>query len=290
MALLVGALVLVTGSVLWFSRAHTQPPRPAIRAASPPAGPAASSSTAPSRVFVIVLENRGYDQALKSPYLAGLAQQYALLTNYHAITSPSLPNYLALTSGSTWGIHDDAYRELPAGGLGDQLTAGRVSWKAYAEGFTGNCVTSPYPYAVKHNPFAFYGGACPSNIVPMTSLSADLAAGPPRLTWLIPGLCNDGHDCPSSTVDAWLQSVVPSILVTPAWRGGGALFITFDEDSGSSGEHVATLVIAPNLQTHTSATAYNHYSLLATIEDRLGVARLGAAQPATPITDVFSAG
>src|SRR5712691_6343211 len=133
-----------------------------------------SPTPSPKHVFVIVLENTSYQLALRQPYIASLARQYAVATNYRAIALPSLPNYLAMTSGSTWGVRDDEFHRLPATGLGNQLSDAGISWKAYMEGFTGDCFSSPYPYSIKHNPFAYYGGACPANIVPMTDLTTDL--------------------------------------------------------------------------------------------------------------------
>ena len=267
-------------------QAHTSPsPGPAATPAAP-----ASPSVAPAgggTTFVIVMENRSFDEALRSPYIGSLAQSYAVATNYHSISTPSLPNYLAMTSGSTFGIADDSYRVLPGGGLGTQLTAADVSWRVYAEGFTGDCVGSRYPYAVKHNPFAFYGGACPSNVVAFSQLQPDLAGSTPRLAWIIPNLCNDGHDCTSATADRWLSEVVPSILASSAWRNSGALFLTWDEAESPSSNRVPLIVVAPTLIHSTSTAQYDHYSLLATIEDRLGVPRLGNAASANPITDLF---
>ena len=254
------------------------------------AGPSAlvSPSPKPARhVFVIVLENTSYQLALRQPYIASLSRQYALATNYSAVALPSLPNYLAITSGSTWGIRDDEFHQLPAGGLGTQLTDAGISWKAYMEGFNGDCFDSPYPYALKHNPFAYYGGACPSNVVPMTDLAADLKAGTPQLSWITPGLCNDGHDCGIRAADRWLSQVVPQITSSAAWRKDGVLFITWDESSAGD-SRVALLVVARSLRGQIT-TPLDHYSLSATISEQLGVARLGRAQEATSLSKQLGA-
>jgi phospholipase C len=235
------------------------------------------------------MENRSYSQAIAGRYIAQLAKQYAAATNYHGVTHPSLPNYLAMTSGSTWGIADDGFHALPPGGLGAQLTKAGVSWRAYMEGMNNGCFRSGYPYALKHNPFAYYGGACPSNVVNFTQFPRDIAsADVPRFVWITPGLCHDGHDCSTAIADQWLAQTVPQILATGAWKEGGVLFITWDEGEDSANS-VLTLVIKPDPETHTSSAAYNHYSLLATIEDRLGVPRLGAAGKAAAITDLAPA-
>jgi phosphatidylinositol-3-phosphatase len=236
-------------------------------------------------VFVIVMENRSYDQVIADPYIAGLASRYAIATNYHGVSHPSLPNYLALTSGSTWGIADDGFHALPDGGLGAQLTAAGVDWRAYMEGMNNGCFHSGYPYALKHNPFAYYGDTCPSNVVPFTHFASDMASQVPRFVWITPGLCHDGHDCGDSAADAWLSGTVSTITSSPAFQQNGVLFITWDEGEDSANS-VLTLVIKPQPVFHRSARDYNHYSLLATIEDELGVARLGAAADASPMTDL----
>jgi acid phosphatase len=238
-------------------------------------------------VFVIVLENTSYQLALGQPYIASLATDYALATNYSAVAHPSLPNYLVMTSGSTWGIQDDGFHRLPATGLGNELTGAGISWKAYMEGFTGDCFTSPYPYALKHNPFVYYGGQCPANIVPMTDLETDLNGDTPQLSWITPGLCNDGHDCGVARADRWLAQVVPQITSSTAWKQGGALFITWDESSAQDAR-VALLVVAPGLHGRLTMPL-NHFSLLATITDRLGVARLGEAKQATSLQPELAA-
>lgn len=257
-------------------------------------GGAAVSSPTPTpankpHVFVIVMENKSPAQALSGTYTASLAQSYALLTNYHAVASPSLPNYLALTSGNTWGIRDNGYHPLPKGGIGEQLTAAGISWRAYMEGMSQDCLVDTRTYAVKHNPFAYYGGVCPANVVPFDHFQQDLASNAPRFVWITPDLCNDSHDCPVQTGDAWLASTVPQIITSSAWKANGVLFIVWDEADDARSNEVAALVIAPKMKAHTSAAPYDHYSLLATIEDRLGVSRLGDAARAQAIDDVIAA-
>src|SRR2546428_9898607 len=250
---------------------------------------ASASPSGPSRhVFVIVLENTSYQLALEQAYISSLADRYAVATNYHDLGEPSLPNYLAMTSGSTWGISDNAFHPLPATGIGNQLTKARVSWKAYMEGFTGDCFDSPYPYALKHNPFPYYGDECPPNIVPMTDLVDDLSGNPPRLSWITPGLCNDGHDCGVRTAARWLSRFVPEITGSSAWKKDGVLFITWDESDAGDGR-VPLLVIAPNMRGQITMRL-GHYSLSATISDLLQVPRLGPAKQATSLTRQLQAG
>jgi hypothetical protein len=270
-------------------------PTPSPSSSSPtstaPAPSTPPTAAAAPHVFVVVMENTGLGKALRSQPVARLASANALATNYHAVSSPSLPNYLALTSGSTWGIKDNGYHPLPAEDLGTQLTAAGISWRAYMEGMTtaAGCMRSPYPYALKHNPFAYYGGACPANVVPIEALDADLAGKTPSFTWITPGLCHDGHDCTLDVAGAWLDDTVLRITSSNAWRAGGVLFIVWDESDGGS-DVVPLIVLTRDAKAMRVETQYDHYSLLATIEDLYGLPRLGAAKSARPLTQLLPVG
>jgi hypothetical protein len=237
---------------------------------------------------VIVMENRSYDQVVGNGYIAKLAAKYGVATDYHGVSHPSLPNYLAMTSGSTWGIADDGFHALPAGGLGAQLTDAGLEWRAYMEGMNNGCFRSPYPYALKHNPFAYYGSNCPSQVVPFTQFANDMSGAVPQFVWITPDLCHDGHDCSNKVADTWLAQTVPTILGSSAWQDGGVLLITWDEGEDNANS-VLTLVIRTDPVLRRSARPYDHYSLLATIEDQLRLPRLGMAAQATPMNDLISA-
>jgi hypothetical protein len=138
---------------------------------------------------------------------------------------------------------------------------------------------------VKHDPFAYYGSVCPTNVVPFTSLTADLAGDTPRFVWLTPDLCHSGHDCALTDADLWLSEMVPLITKSPAWKSNGVLFIVWDEASGGS-DLIPLIVLTPNGGPLRSAKRYDHYSLLATMETLLGVPRLGHASEAELIRDL----
>ena len=292
-ALLIAATVgvLVAGCA---SPVATSPAPAATSVGPPPVDPSlkvhlpsSSPRTSPTHVFVVVMENTSLATALRAPAITSLAAKYQLATNYHAISSPSLPNYLALTSGSTWGITDDGYHVLPVGGLGAQLTAAGVTWRAYMEGLTSaGCLRSPYPYALKHNPFAYYGGTCPANVVSMDALDADLAGETPSFVWITPGLCHDGHDCALSEAGPWLQGLVDRIVASPAWRDHGVLFVVWDEADGRS-SLVPLIIASPDASSGRMDAEFDHYSLLAAVEDHFGIPRLGAAKDARPLTDLL---
>ena len=229
-----------------------------------------------------------------APYINGLANSYGLATQYYGVSHPSLPNYLAMTAGSTFGITSDCTTcWVGATNLADQIEAGGRSWKAYLEGMPSACfVGDAYPYMQKHNPWIYYNdirtnaARCSAHVVPFTQLGTDLASGSvPNYVWITPNMCNDMHDCSIATGDSWLRCQVPAILNSAAFRNGGVLFITWDEGStnagcctNAAGGRIVTLVISPLARTgFQSSVAETHYSLLRTIEDSWNMPRLGGA-------------
>ena len=285
----VACLMLVAACAQAGGAPRAAGPAPVPVVPSAEAAPTPTPAVAP-HVFVIVMENKSFAEAMAQPFTARLAAENALATNYHAVAHPSLPNYLALTSGSTYGIRDDGYHALPDSGIGRQLTDAGVAWRAYMEGMTGGCLAGTGSYAVKHDPFAYYGGGCPADVVPMEpQLEADLAADPahaPRFSWITPDLCHDGHDCTALVADAFLAALVGRITASPAFQAGGLLFVTWDEDDGGAGNQVPLIAAGAGVHPGQSHRAYDHYSLLATLEDLLGVSRLGEAASATPLDEL----
>src|ERR1035437_8780021 len=61
-------------------------------------------------IFIGVMENHGYDEIIGSadaPFINQLAARYGVAANYVSVAHPSLPNYLALTGGDTFGVTTD---------------------------------------------------------------------------------------------------------------------------------------------------------------------------------------
>jgi phospholipase C len=111
----------------------------------------------------------------------------------------------------------------------------------------------------------------------------------PRFGFVTPDLCDDEHDCSIATGDAWLSRWVPRILSSSAYRAGGtALFITYDENDGRAGNHIYTVAVSRSVPPNSSSQeAFDHYSLLAAVEDLLGLSRLGQATTATSMRPAF---
>lgn len=255
-----------------------------------------------SHVALVVLENRDYDQVIGSrnaPYINSLLPRAAVASEYRGVTHPSLPNYLALTSGDTWGVTSDCstcFQDVP--NLADQLEAAGLTWKTYQEGYPGNCFLGGRDrYAQKHNPFIYYDSIrndpsrC-ANILDMQALTADLASNSlPNFALLTPDQCHDGHDCPLAQADSWLSTVLPGVLASLTAPGDLAI-VTWDEDDYRSGPtdggHVATLLLGPAARAGFEvADERNHYDVLATIEDGFGLPRLGNAAFATGLAEAL---
>jgi phosphatidylinositol-3-phosphatase len=262
------------------------------------AAPSAPPVPSFAHVFVVVFENREAGDVLGSgdaPTFDRLAQAGARLTHYDAVAHPSLPNYLALVSGSTHGIVDDCTDcVVRARSLADTLEASGRTWKTYAEGlphrgFTGS---SSGRYAKKHDPFLYFADVLASarrrdRVVPFAQLARDRRSGRlPDFALVVPDLCDDMHDCSTSTGDAWLRRQVEPLLSLPRT----AVFVVFDEGSSDAGGggHVAALVLGTAVRPGaTYAQPTSHYGLLRTVEDAWRLPALGRSAAAGPITGIW---
>jgi len=167
---------------------------------------------------------------------------------------------------------------------------GQVSSASYEESMPANCtLADAAPYAVRHNPEAYYVAQRPACRQHNVAFARFKAGALPQFAFITPNLCNDTHDCDVATGDAWLRSHVPPILSSAGFRTGRtAVFITWDEDDNGASNHVPLLVLSASTPTGArSGAAFDHYSLLATTESMLGVGCLGAACGAPTLRDAF---
>jgi phospholipase C len=271
-------------------------PSGSVTPASQTSSPQTTQSPQPSKtlhldhIFVILEENKSYSQIVGStaaPYINSLIKRYALAANYFALFHPSLPNYIALTSGSNDGITDDrgaVGNEVAAPNIADRIEAAGKTWKEYAESIPSpGYAKDSGEYAVRHDPFMYYkdiaGNAqrARSHVVPFTQLAADLgsAATTPDFAFITPDLLNDMHDAPISTGDQWLAHVVPTILQSkPFTTTRSVLIVTWDEGTLFD-NHIATIFAGSSVKLgYRSGTRYDHYALLHTIEAALELAPL----------------
>jgi acid phosphatase len=255
-------------------------------------------------VFIVTEENTDYVNVTSSsmPYLTGLAAQYGLATQYYANTHPSIGNYFELATGQVL-TNDDASSTIEnVPNIVRSLLAAGKTWKSYAESIPNACYLGGDTgnYARKHNVFALLsdvandptGQAC--NIVPFTQFATDLANGTlPAFSNIVPNLCNDAHDCPLSTADAWLKNNIGPLIASPVFQQDGLLIITFDEagaDNTLGGGRVYWVAISPKAKRgYQSTTTYQHQSTLRLILEGLGITTFpGAAAMAPDMSEFFN--
>jgi hypothetical protein len=263
----------------------------ALLAASPSAQAVDRANLA--HIVVIVFENKEERQVIGSsaaPTFTAMARSYVQLTRYTAITHPSLPNYLAIFSGSAFNDPPDcgpgpgcAY---PAPSVfGQALALGKTA-RSYEESMPRPCDRSDSgAYAVRHNPWAYIPGetaACRSGDVPAGTpsggaLASAVRAGTlPSVGLITPNLINDAHDGTLGQADAWLRRWIPVIMSGPDWRHGRlAIAVVFDE--GDPGLRVPFVLIAPGLSGAVTRQPWDHYALTRLIDQIIGAPPLRQA-------------
>jgi len=258
----------------------------------PGANPCGTASAPPAKyehVMWMIFENKTHSQVIGSPnapYMTQKARQCASVSSWRDAGQglPSLPNYLAMTSGSTQGVTSNSNPSglptITANNIFRQVRSTGQSYKSYMEDMPSNCrLTASYPYAERHNPEIYYQGpgdraACAINNVPLGNVGAghlanDLANNTlPNFSVIVPNDCNNMHDCSVATGDTWLSQWLPVILNSQSYRAGRtAIFLVFDEDTP-----IPNFVVAPSVVPGTVIQgSYSHYSLLRTTEEMLGI-------------------
>jgi acid phosphatase len=264
-------------------------------------GTAQATSDAISKVLVVVLENHSRVKALDGmPRLRAQGQRYAIASNSYAVTHPSLPNYLAITGGSTFGVQDDkppSRHAIRGTSVFRQVLASGGTARTYAEGMSKNCQANKRdPYAVKHNPWAYFvdeRSDCQKFDVPagtplMGALETDVRTGRlPTFGLLVPDLCNDAHNCPLTTADGWLDQWLQVIESGSDFTSGKLLVvITFDEDDRHSGNNILTVFLHPRLHGTTIRERFDQYAVSGLISRMVGAPPLHRAASATDLLHV----
>lgn len=246
-------------------------------------------------VVIVVMENESRAKIIgnsSAPYINSLAGQGANFTNYHAITHPSQPNYIAMFSGATQGVTDDSCPLSlgSTGNLASQLIASGRTFKGYADSMPSNGYTgcSSGNYRRKHNPWVNFSNVPSSSNLTFSSFPSDYTKLP-TVSMVVPDMCHDMHDCSIATGDTWLKNNIDKYAQW-AKSHNSLLVLTWDEDDGSSSNQIATLFVGANVKVGTNATSYNHYSLLRTLEDMYGLAALKNAESASAIDGIWSTG
>jgi phosphatidylinositol-3-phosphatase len=283
-------------------------------AAVPTRFPRKTVPSATSRIEVVVMENQNYPNVIgnsEAPYTNRLAARYGLATHMYAVTHPSLPNYLAMTAGRTYGLVDDNIpRPLPGPDLMTQLDSAGSSWQAYFAGVPDPCYTGPHVigYSRGLNPFVINRRilasrkSC-SNLKPMSRLAPELESGTlPDLAWISPSLTEDSHDSSVKAGDTYLSRLVPRLI--PSLGPKGALFIIWDEaktahsrgktsagiNGTRGGGHIPAIVVGPGVRPGArTSSPMTQYSILRFIEHSFGLSYLNHAIVASdsPLRSMF---
>jgi phosphatidylinositol-3-phosphatase len=241
-----------------------------------------------THIIVIMFENHDYKNVIGSdtmPVFNQLAQQNVLLTNYHGVSHPSLPNYIALIGGDTYGIDSDCtdcFLNTPS--LPDYIEANGRTWKSYQEDIPSPCFVGNYKdYRQKHNPFIYFdsirnnASRCERSVVSLKQLDKDLAANQlPDFSFIMPNMCHSAHNCDLKVADQWLEKMVNKLQQSPALGQNYLIAVAFEEGSADNtsccglpekaGGRVAALLISPQAKGgFQDDTPFSHYSLLKTI-------------------------
>ncbi|KAE8453302.1 hypothetical protein EG329_011369 [Mollisiaceae sp. DMI_Dod_QoI] len=256
------------------------------------------------RFVNIWLENTDFDMAAGDPSLQWVASQGITLTNYDAITHPSQPNYVASVGGDTHWVWEDWMFRIGSDvkTVVDLLEDAGVSWSLYQEdmpysGFEGNWInhtTGANDYVRKHNPLMSYDSVTSNEdrlakSKNFTIFYKDLeAATLPQWMFITPNMINDGHDTSVTVAGAWTKSFLEPLLSNPTFMQNTLIMLTFDEtECYICRNRVFSVLLGDavplSLQGTTNATAFNHYSIMSTVEENWNLGNLGLKDAAAPV-------
>jgi phosphatidylinositol-3-phosphatase len=265
----------------------------AVAASAPVA--VAQTPPVPAHIVIVVEENKPDDAVIGSksaPYLNALASAGANMAQSFAETHPSEPNYLALFSGSTFGLTSDAC-PVDAGAapnLASELLAAGYTFGGFSEDLpaVGATVCSAGKYARKHVPWADFTNVPPETSVPFSAFNnrTDYASLP-TVSFVIPNLDDDMHDGTVAQADAWLQGNL-SHYANWAQANNSLLIITFDEDDGGPKNQIPTIIYGAHVRPGTYTQPISHYTVLSTIEEMYGLPKTGLAANAPAIAEIWA--
>jgi hypothetical protein len=254
------------------------------------------------RVFVVIIENTDAGVAENLPFIRRLAARGAILRNARCLGHPSQPNYIALVSGGTHGVTGSVPATIDTTHLGDLAERGGLDWKIYAERFPGNCflgetfgTVAEGQYVRRHVPFLAFVDVqqnfprCVAHVVSANAFDTDRDAGVlPALSFYIPDNQHNGHDSTPQVADAWLESRFGPLIDDPRFMDG-TLFVVIYDESATADLRITEVFLGSMVRAGVSSfESYDHYDVLRTIENLLGLGTLGRADAkARPIDGIW---
>ena len=240
------------------------------QAAPPDPAPPVSDVQPLDHVFLIYMENKGYNDIVGSPnapYLNSLINAYGLANNYYAVTHPSMPNYYAIVGGQVYGKTYNCQSVCinDPNNLTVNLAAHNKTWAAYAQSLMPgqDPLVASGGYSPDQTPWPAFAGIgdneayAAAHILPLTQMVTDL--GTPGKTanfvWIAADEDSNGegpvnslagvahfafsqidprHQYNVPALDQFLQENVTTIINSDEWKNSkSALIITFDEDNNN---------------------------------------------------------
>ena len=237
-----------------------------------PLVPPASTVGQLDHVYMVYMENKGYDDIVGSPnapFLNSLINAYGFADNYYALTHGSLPNYYPILGGTDFGLtYNCASACIDATTtLFTNMDAAGVTWRSYAQSLEPGAspLVSSGDYAFDETAFPAFEviandpAYAAAHILPLEQMAIDLqsAATAPNYAWFaanedfngegpvsfpvgalkfaISQLTNQQYNVPA--LDQFLSETVPVILNSNVWNDASersVLVVTFDEDNNNT--------------------------------------------------------
>jgi phosphatidylinositol-3-phosphatase len=249
---------------------------------------AAPSLPTPAHIVIVVEENHSSGNVIgnkSAPFMNQLAAGGALMTQSYAETHPSEPNYLAMFSGSTFGLTSDAcpVNAGAAPNLAAELLAAGYTFAGFSEDLpaVGSQVCAAGKYARKHVPWANFTNVPPETSVPFTAYGSL-----PTVSFVIPNLDNDMHDGTIAQADTWLATNLAR-YANWAVADNSLLIVTWDEDDNGPNNQIPTMIYGDHVRPGAYAEPISHYNVLSTIEEMYGLPKTGLAANAPAITNIW---
>lgn len=246
----------------------------------------------PDHVVVVIEENTAFPDVVgnkAAPYINQLAEQGALMEESYALTHPSLPNYLALFSGSTQGVRDDACRHKFRGpNLAEALQKAGLSFAIFSEDLpkAGSRTCGHGGYRKKHNPVAYFTDLSPGVNRPLGDFPSDFSRLP-TVAFVVPTVDNDMHDGSITRADSWLREHLDP-YVQWAKDHNSLLVVTWDEDDTHQKNHIVTLFAGAGVRAGRYKQHIDHYDVLSTLAAFYGIPAPGEAGGRKPIAGIWT--
>jgi phosphatidylinositol-3-phosphatase len=260
-----------------------------------PSGSTSFAATAtvprPDHIVIVIDENHAESDVVgrsAAPYINSLAAKGANFSHSYGVTHPSMPNYLALFSGSTPGTtHEGCPQTWKKPNLATALAAAGLRFVGYSEGVpkSGYTGCGSGQYTREHNPWVDFTNVPAADNQPLTAFPSDYSKLP-QVSFVIPNQLHDMHTGTVAQGDKWLQTHLGG-YITWAKTHNSVFVLTFDEDDYSAKNRIPTIITGQHVIAGSYSETINHYNILRTIENAYRLAPVGKTATAAPILNIW---